>query len=213
MMCKETALTCAVRALNETLAAGPSWFEWLGLIVGAATSLATFLVAFRAFRVSQQATRAAERSTEFAERSTQLAEQSTKLAELVRADSIKRELLAERQAFAEQFQELLECWRTLFATQRDEDIDAMAVVATRLRIVSQSLESPHGPRLVDVVQDYLGDTPGTDQGGRVRVLGAEAMLRHWVRRPDDLADPDPFAKYASQLAQPLSRRTRSPDSR
>ena len=201
MVCKETALTCAVQALNNTLGAGPTWFEWLGLGIGAATSLATFLVAYRAFRVSQQATRAAERSTEFAERSTQLAEESTKLAELVRADGVRRELLGERQAFAEQFQELFDCWRRLFTSGEDQDLEAMAVVATRLWVVSQSLESPHGPRLVDVIQEYMGETPATDENGRVHLLGAEAMVRRWVQRPDDIADPEPFAKFASNIAR------------
>ena len=183
MVCEDTALTCAVRDLNETLQSGPSWFDWLALLLGAALSVATLVVsalvsavtlfvAWRSYRVSQQATAAAQRATE--------------LAALVRQDEINRDMRRDRDLFAADVEDWIEQWVVLFRDASDENYEATAASAARLTHQARSLNAPNAVELIgDIRHAFLSDWDDAFEVDEEKARTAAALnfVRSWVLDP------------------------------
>lgn len=182
MVCEDTALTCAVRELNETLQTGPALFEWL---VPTLVSLATLVVALLSYWVSRRATAMAARATAAAEMSNELAQQ-------VLEDSRRSALRQERDRFAEELSVWVEKQaRVLWVeeTRFDSSNDRAAATLERSRILAGAvtLDSPHGVDLVASLETLFAEAlkrgERSDWANWFRTR-AEFRIRGWQQDPE-----------------------------
>lgn len=173
MVCTDTALTCAVRELNETLQAGPSVFDWVVMLgVPLFLGVVTLGVAVLSLWVARQ---------------------SNALAAASRADALEVTRRADRERVADAARVYIQAdWRELdsgkFASRGWGPADlwtAFGAEAMALhRDRAEDLEA-----IVTKTMGYVRDLPRDENYqwiGPTLVADLDFILRHWVRDPDSL---------------------------
>lgn len=182
MVCPDTALTCAVRQISESLESGPSVFEYfVQLVVPLVVALATLAVALASLKVARQ---------------------SNALAAQVRADESARDLLREREPFAREVSTWIS--KRAMEAQGHHPVPTADDLGVGVQLAAVSQRSPFADALVTAVSEVFERLERDDTMRPDLVEGACIHLVRWWTR-----DPEAWgANYATKAA---GRRRRGED--